>query len=112
MDLETDYELHRYNLINQTEEVLSTDRLDFFNVYGNVIFFQKAGTTEAALKRISLDGSNEEIVSEGLYENVNITSRYAYFHAFQSPTPVYHQETFGSINVTTFDAAAQIAVNH
>lgn len=110
MDLETDYELHRYNLISGAEETLSTDRLDFFNVYGSMIYFQKTGTSEAALKRVQIDGSNEEIVAEGLYENVNITSQYAYFSAYDNKVPVYHQATFGPVNVTVFDAAAQAAI--
>lgn len=102
MDMESDYELHRYDIASGLEETLSTDRLDYFNVYGNVIYYQKSSQQEPALKRISIDGSNEEIVKEGVFEQVNITSSYAYFNEFEKPVPVYHQPTFGSIQVSVF----------
>ena len=98
MDLRSNYELHRYDLASGEEQVLSTDRLDYFNVYGNVIYYQKSSTTSPALKRINIDGTGEEIVKEGVFESVNITSQYAYFNAFDAPTPVYHQSTYGPIS--------------
>ncbi len=97
MDLQTNYELHRYDLASGTEQVLSTDRLDFFNVYGNVIYYQKSSTTAPALKRINIDGTNDEIVKTGVFESVNITSQYAYFNEFAKKTPVYHQSTYGPV---------------
>ena len=98
MDLRSNYELHRYDLTSGEEQVLSTDRLDYFNVYGNVIYYQKSSTTSPALKRINIDGTGEEIVKEGVFESVNITSQYAYFNAFDAPTPIYHQSTYGPIS--------------
>ena len=102
MDIASNYELHRYNLSTGEEQTLSTDRLDFFNVYGSIIYYQKSSQTSPALKRINTDGSNEEIVKDGVFESVNITSQYAYFHEFDTPTPVYHQSTFGPINPTVW----------
>lgn len=98
MDLRSNYELHRYNLSSGEEQVLSTDRIDFFNVYGNVIYYQKSSASSPALKRINIDGTGEEIVKEGVFERVNITSQYAYFNEFDKPTPVYHQSIYGPIN--------------
>ena len=97
MDLRSNYELHRYNLSSGEEQILSTDRLDYFNVYGNVIYYQKSSTTSPALKRINIDGTGEEVVKEGVFEGVNITSQYAYFNEFDKPVPVYHQSTYGPI---------------
>lgn len=98
MDLRSNYELHRYNLSTGEEQVLSSDRIDFFNVYGNVIYYQKSSTTSPALKRINIDGTNDEIIKKGVYESVNITSQYAYFNEFSKKTPVYHQSTFGPVS--------------
>lgn len=95
MDLRSNYELHRYNLSSGEEQVLSSDRIDFFNVYGDVIYYQKSSTTSPALKRINIDGTNDEIIKKGVFESVNITSRYAYFNEYSKKTPVYHQSTFG-----------------
>ncbi len=97
MDLHSNYELHRYHLSSGEEQVLSSDRIDFFNVYGNVIYYQKSSTTSPALKRINIDGSNDEIIKEGVFESVNITSQYAYFNEFSKQTPVYHQSTYGPV---------------
>jgi len=98
MDLRSNYELHRYHLSTGEEQILSSDRIDFFNVYGNVIYYQKSSTTSPALKRINIDGSNDEIIKKGVFESVNITSEYAYFNEFSKKTPVYHQSTFGPVS--------------
>lgn len=102
MDIDTGYELHRYDLTTGKEQTLTTDRLDYFNVYGNIIYYQKSSSTQPALKRIAIDGTGEEIVKEGVFEQVNITSNYVYFNEFNKPTPVYHQPTLGSIQVSVF----------
>ena len=110
MDLETDYELHSYDISSQTETTLSTDRLDFFNVYQNIIYYQKSSATDPALKRIYTDGTGDEIVNEGVFTNINITSHYVYYNEFKNPLPVFHQETFGPIQISTFDAAKELAL--
>lgn len=102
MDLSNHYGISRYSLIDNTVEILTNDRVDFFNVYGNMIYYQTASSDSPALKRMYTDGSNNEIVWEGTYENIHITSNYVYFNAFNSPTPIYHTPTFGSVNVTVF----------
>ena len=55
------------------------------------------------------DGSSPEVVASGVYENINITSQYVYFNQYGASVPVYKTATFGNINVTTFDAAANAA---
>lgn len=102
MDLKTDYELHSYNLSTGEEKVLSTDRLDYFNVYDSVIYYQTCSLTDPALKRIYIDGTGDTVVKDGVYESVNITSHYAYFNEFKKPTPVYHQSTYGEIHPEIF----------
>ena len=91
-------------------EVLTKERVDLFNVYGNYIYYQTSSKPAPALKRMFIDGSSQEIVSEGVYQNINITSQYVYFNAFKEPTPVYRTSTFGPVDVSTFDAAMQAAL--
>lgn len=105
MDISNDYKLCRYSLQNQTTETLTSDRLDFFNVYDNIIYYQKSSTTDPALKRMNLDGSNPEIVDEGNFQNINITSEYVYYNEFGIPLPVYKTPTTGAIDIQTFSAA-------
>ncbi len=101
--------LCRYSLYDDVVEVLTNERLDMFNIYNNYIYYQVSSPTEPALKRMLLDGSSQETVAEGVFQNINITSQYVYFNAFGELTPVYKTSTFGPVNVTTFDAAMQAA---
>lgn len=110
MDVSSNYRLCRYSLANNTVEILTTDRVDTFNVGDFFIYYQKNSSDSPALMRMELDGSNPEIVAEGNYENINLTSSYAYFNAFGEETPVYHTPVYGSINVTPFTAAEEAVV--
>ncbi len=105
MNMADDYKLCRYSLIDQSIETLTSDRLDTFNIYENIIYYQKNSQTEPALKRMNLDGSNPEIVAEGNFDHLSITSAYVYFSEFGNSIPVYKTPTFGTINVQTFDEA-------
>lgn len=111
MDLNTNYNLCRYSLTDQKVTVLSTERVEFFNVYNNYIYFQTNSPTAPALKRLTLDGYKEEIVMEGVFEHINITSEYVYFNKFQEPVPVYKTSTEGPVLVSTFDAAMQAVMD-
>lgn len=110
MDVGNDYRLCRYSLYDDAAEVLTEERIDLFNVYGNYIYYQTNDASSPALKRMYIDGTSQETVRSGIYENINITSQYVYFNAYGSPTPVYKTSTFGSVNVTAFDAGMQAAL--
>lgn len=109
MDVSKNYRLCRYSLNNDVIEVLTNDRIDMFNVYDYYIYYQVSSTNAPALKRMLTDGSSQELVREGVYQNINITSEYVYFNAFDETTPVYKTYTYGPVNVTTFDAAREAA---
>ena len=110
MDVENNYRLCRYSTGNDIVEVLTNDRIDMFNIYGEYIYYQVSSKSEPALKRMLTDGSSKELVREGVYQNINITSQYVYFNGFNEPTPIYRTSTFGPVNVTTFDAGMQAAL--
>ena len=101
MDLSNHYGLSRYSIINNEVEILTNDRVDFFNIADNMIYYQTAGSDNNALKRMRLDGSDSEVVREGIHENINITSRYVYFNEFSFETPIYHIPVNGG-NVSIF----------
>ena len=75
----------------------------------NAIYYQVSSTTVPALKRMALDGSNIEIVDEGIFEQINITSQYVYYNEFDNPVPVFKTPLLGPVNVTTFDSARDAA---
>lgn len=110
MDISENYRLCRLNLTEKTVEVLTNDRIDMFNVYDNYIYYQVSSADAPALKRMMTDGSSQELVREGIYQNINITSEYVYFNAFDENTPVYRTYTYGPVNVTTFDRAKEAAL--
>lgn len=111
MDISSDYRLCRYSMTEQSIEVLTEDRLDFFNIADDMIYYQKSSAKEPALKRMYLDGSQNEIVAYGVYEHINATSEYVYFNAYDVPSPMYRTPLHGAVNVTAFSAAAQAALN-
>lgn len=112
MDLSNNYGLSRYSFYDNTIEILTNDRVDFFNVYDYYIYYQTSDATAPSLKRMYIDGSYLETVAEGVYENINITSQYVYFNKYNEPVPVYKTSTFGGIYVTTFDAAMEAALEN
>lgn len=105
LDVEQNYCLCRYHLQTEEVEVLSSDRVDCFNIGSGYIYYQKNSATEPSLKRMKYDGSEQEIICEGNFTHINMTSQYVYFHNFASSVPMYKTPVSGPINVTTFDAA-------
>lgn len=107
MDVGNNYRLCRYSLYDDAAQVLTEERVDLFNVYGSYIYYQTNSESSPALKRMYVDGTSQETVMQGTYQNINITSQYVYFNAYGAPTPVYRTSTTGPVSVTTFDAGMQ-----
>ena len=110
MDVGENYRICRYSLSDGTVEILTHDRADSFNVGNSYIYYQKNDKDEPALMRMRLDGSEPEIVAEGNYQNINMTSYYVYFNEFNSDTPIYRTPAEGAVNVTAFTAARDAAL--
>ena len=107
MDLETKYQLHRYSPYTGETQVLTTDRLDTYNIYGDYIYYQRSSQSEPALVRMRLDGSGMEVIANGVFQNINITSQYVYFNEFNQPTPVYKQSTYGPVGIGVFEPVVE-----
>lgn len=109
MDVANDYRLCRRELTaDASTEVLTTDRVDMFNLAGDYVYYQKSSVTEPAFKRMRTDGSENEIIAEGNYQNINTTSLYVYFNEYGAPFPVYKTPLYGAVNVTEFTAARDV----
>lgn len=111
MDVANNYRLCRYSFSGNVIEVLTNDRIDTYNLCGGMIYYQKSSSVEPCLKRMNLDGSNPEVVAEGIFSDINATSQYVYFHPFGNTVPTYRTPVNGAIRVETFDAAMQAAMN-
>lgn len=107
MDVLHNYRLCRYSIRQNTIEILTRERLDTFNVYGNVIYYQISNLSGAALMRMNVDGSDPTLIAEGTYNNINITSTYTYFYRFGDERTIYCTPTFGIPHVSEFTEAKQ-----
>lgn len=105
MDIRENYRLCRYDLNEDKIEVLTSDRIDTFNVTDEYIYYQKSSETQPGLIRISLDGSEEIMIAEGVYNNINATSQYVYFQEFGNTTATF-RVAHNSTEVSEFLAAA------
>jgi hypothetical protein len=110
LDTDNDYRLCRYSLSDQSLTVLADARVDFFNLSQNYIYYQTNDENAPALMRMLLDGSSPEVVAEGIYSDINITSDYVYFHSYGADIPVYHTPADGAVSVSDFDAAKEAAL--
>lgn len=109
MDIRENYRLCRYNLNEDNIEVLTSDRVDTFNVTDEYIYYQKSSETQPGLIRISLDGSEEVVIAEGIFNNINTTSQYVYFQEFGNTTATF-RVAHGDTGATEFLAAAEAVV--
>lgn len=105
MDVPNNYRLCRYSLSEGVIEVLTDDRIDMFNMGNGKIFYQKSSPSSPALIRMNYDGTDKEIIAEGVYSDINMTSQYVYYHPFGSDAPMYHQSILGPVNPHPFEAA-------
>ena len=105
LDLEDDYHLKALSLSDGNIRNVIDERIDTYNVFNGVIYYQNCDSNDYALKRCFTDGTNVEVVKTGVYNNINITSAYVYFTDYNNTLPVYQTPTGGSVNITTFDNA-------
>lgn len=108
LDVSENYRLCRYSLTEGMVEILTHDRVDCYNLAGGYLYYQRNSATEPALMRMDLNGQNVEMLMEGNFTHINVTSRYVYFTAYGADMPLY-RTAIGGTGVTTFDAAKEAA---
>jgi len=81
MNMNDNYCLYRYSMSDSTLTKITEDRVDTFNVYGGMIFYQR--NQNPALIRVAADGSGAVIIAEGNYENINCTSNFTFYSPFK-----------------------------
>lgn len=92
MNMSDDYRLYRYSLSDGQLTKITNERIDTFNVYGSVIFYQR--NQSPALIRVNTDGTDAIVIAEGNYENINCTSTYTFYSPFREDQ-TYITRTFG-----------------
>lgn len=92
MNMNDDYCLYRYSLSDGELTKVTDERIDTFNVYGSVIFYQR--NHNPALIRVNTDGSDPIVIAEGNYENINCTSTFTFYSPFKE-NATFITYTFG-----------------
>ena len=81
MNMNDNYCLYRYSMSDGSLTKITNERLDTFNVYNGMIFYQR--NQDPALIRVAADGSGAIIIAEGNYENINCTGNFTFFSPFK-----------------------------
>ncbi len=110
LDLENDYQLRRYSMSSNEIEILSDERIEFFNEGYGYIYYQTMGEN-AHLGVMNNNGNNPRVVATGEYNQINLTSRYVYFKSFFDETIMYHSP-LGSASYNSFDGALESALEN
>lgn len=89
MDLSESYRICRLNINSGEVQVVTSRRVDYFNVSDQYVFFQTSGSEEPALYRVGKDGTNEIRLASGVYSNLCVTNNYLYYTAYGTDI-MYH----------------------
>lgn len=100
MDCDNNYKLAKTDIVTGEKVLLGDDRVDSYNVSGNDIFVQRNSPEHPALCRMNADGTGYEVISEGIYTEINTAGGYVYFRDFK--TGIMYRTTItpgGSIDI-------------
>lgn len=96
INISNGYCLSRYSFDTHSTQDLTTDRVDCFNILGDVIFYQRNAEDTPAVMRMRSDGTDSVMIAMGNYSNINMTTTYTYFHAYGDPMDMYRVSTTGN----------------
>lgn len=102
LDLDNNYSLVKSSVNNpQNKTVLANGMISSYNVSDTYIYFQLDDGSNSKLCRIRKDAATDEyeVVQEGSFENINVTSRYVYFNEFGNTAMTYRTSTDGPVSV-------------
>lgn len=101
MDCDNNYAIAHVDFATGEKTILAEDRADWYNVYGDYIYFQKNDAEAPALCRMRTDGSGYEELAFGNHMNINVTSTYVYFKDFVSEQ-TFRVPTYGTAEPEIF----------
>ena len=90
LDVEQNNALVRTNMNWDTPTLLSSDSIDVYNVYGDTIYYQNfKENKESAFCSIKTDGTENNIITQGSYTNIHVTSNFVFFTDYYSGEVYY-----------------------
>lgn len=84
MDCDNRYAIARADIATGDKLLLSDDRVDCYNIFGDYIYFQRNDAEHPALCRMRTDGSEYQVLTEGIHMNILTTSDHVYFRDYHS----------------------------
>lgn len=89
IDGNTDYSIIHTNL-NYDEPVFVTrDSVECYNIYGSYIYYQRFSEEGSALCMIKTDGTEFQVLQEGDFCDIHVTSNYVFFKDYHSEEVYY-----------------------
>lgn len=110
IDIHNNYALLRIDLSTGEKTILDETRTDMLNLSDQYVYYQTSGDNPQ-FKRVSRDGSRTDVIANGAYNTISLTSQYVYFIQFGSEVPVYKIPLDGDLSISTFDAALQASID-
>lgn len=98
-----------YSLMKQSRSAaapvqLTADRIETYNVSGNLIVFQRNNLNgDAALCSMNTDGSNYRVIREGNFSNINIAAQYVYFTETGMENTIYRMPVNNPGDISIFN---------
>lgn len=102
INAEDNYSLVKTSLSNPDKStVLVDERICTYNVSDTYIYFQIDDQENSKICRIRKDASTNEyeVIKEGNFENINLTSNYVYFNSFDNRNATYRTSVNGPIHL-------------
>lgn len=84
IDGNTDYSIIHTNLKFDEPAYVTRDSVDCYNVYGSYIYYQRFDKDGSALCMIKNDGTEFQILQEGDFCDIHVTSNYVFFKEYHS----------------------------
>ncbi|MCR5626808.1 MAG: DUF5050 domain-containing protein [Lachnospiraceae bacterium] len=76
-----------------TEVKLTEERVECYNIVNSNFIYYQTSTDSPALMRMRLNGSSKEMVANGMFTDINSTSRFVYFRLWDNNNVIfYHQD--------------------
>ena len=93
IDGDTDCSIVHTNINFDNPTYITTDSVDSYNVHGSTIYYQRFDKNGSALCMIKNDGTGFEVLREGDYCDIHVTSYYVFFRDFHTEEMYYFSRT-------------------
>lgn len=89
----TDYSIVHTNLEYDNPVYITRDSVDCYNVYGSYIYYQRYDKDGSALCMIKNDGTEFQVICEGDFCDIHVTSYYVFVREYHSGEVYYFPRT-------------------